>query len=163
MDAAGMLASARRPLILAGRGAIGHREALVRLADRIGAPLCTTLKAQGLFRGHPFDLGICGGLSHPAATETIMRSDCILAFGASLSKHTTEEGAYLRGKRIVQILPDTLETPRLDRPSLRMVGDIGAAAAGLVDLLDAADIPSAQATDDDLRVNPGASLCNNAH
>lgn len=151
-EAAGMLASARRPLILAGRGAIGSeaRSALLRLAARIEAPVATTLKAQGLFRGEPFDLGICGGLSHPTATEVIMQSDCIVAFGASLSKHTTEERAYTKGKRVVQVLPDVEENPRLDDPTLRLIGDIAGTADAITELLDMAEIPGSGACDADL-------------
>ena len=48
-DVIGILASARRPLILAGRGAIHAGESLLGLAERIGAPVSTTLKAKGLF------------------------------------------------------------------------------------------------------------------
>ncbi|MGR3378149.1 thiamine pyrophosphate-binding protein [Salipiger abyssi] len=147
-EAAGMLASARRPLILAGRGACSPeaRDALIALAARIEAPLATTLKAQGLFGGAPGDIGICGGLSHATATEVIMQSDCILAFGASLSKHTTEERAYTKGKRVVQILPDAEETPRLDTPSLRLIGDIAGTARAFAELLDMAEIPGSGAT-----------------
>ena len=45
-------------------------EANVRpgLANRIGAPVATTLKAKGLFNGAPFDLGVCGTLVTPAAS-----------------------------------------------------------------------------------------------
>jgi acetolactate synthase I/II/III large subunit len=151
-EAVGMLASARRPLILAGRGAASPeaRAALLELAARIEAPLATTLKAQGLFHGAPFNIGICGGLSHPVASEVIMQSDCILAFGASLSKHTTEEGAYTKGTRVVQILPDIQETPRLDQPTLRLIGDIAGTARAMTDLLNMAEIPGSGATDDDL-------------
>lgn len=151
-EAVGMLASARRPLILAGRGAVSARarEAILQLARRIEAPLATTLKAQGLFSGEPFDLGICGGLSHPTATDQIAGSDCILAFGASLSKHTTEMGAYTKGKRIIQILPDMQETPRLDVPSIRLFGDLAATAEAIIELLDMAEIPASGATTEDL-------------
>jgi len=55
------IAAAERPVVLAGRGAIEARGALLRLASRIGAPVATTLKAKDLFRGEPFDLGIVGG------------------------------------------------------------------------------------------------------
>ena len=149
-EAAGMLASARRPLILAGRGACTPeaRDALVALAKRIEVPLATTLKAQGLFEGETFNIGICGGLSHPTATDVIMKSDCILAFGASLSKHTTEERAYTKGKRVVQILPDAEENPRLDTPTLRLIGDIAGTARAFAELLDLAEIPGSGATDD---------------
>lgn len=152
-EAAGMLASARRPLILAGRGAISAeaRDAILALARRIEAPVATTLKAQGLFDGEPFNLGICGGLSHPAATDAIMKSDCILAFGASLSKHTTENGAYLQGKRVIQILPDIQENFRMDRPDLQLIGDPALTANAIIKLLDMAEIPGSGATDEDLR------------
>ena len=151
-EAAGMLASARRPLILAGRGAISDvaKAAILALARRIEAPVATTLKAQGLFQGEAFNLGICGGLSHPAATDAIMKSDCILAFGASLSKHTTENGSYLEGKRVIQILPDAIENPRMVPPTLRLIGDAALTAQAIVDLLDMAEIPGAGATDLDL-------------
>src|SRR5690606_768612 len=46
MDKAiGIIAAARSPLVLGGRGAVvgGAEGAIVRLADRIGAPLTTTL------------------------------------------------------------------------------------------------------------------------
>lgn len=151
-DAVGMLAAARRPVILAGRGAIGDsaRQALIELARRIEAPLAVTLKAQGLFLGESFDLGICGGLSNPTATDAMVQSDCILAFGASLSRHTTELGAYTKGKRVVQILGDALETPRLGTPSIRLIGDLAGTAHAMIDLLDMAEIPGSGATDRDL-------------
>ncbi|MCE7029500.1 thiamine pyrophosphate-binding protein [Jiella sp. CBK1P-4] len=152
-DAVGMLASARRPLILAGRAAIGDdaRTALIDLAARLEAPLATTLKAQGLFAGETFDLGIFGGLSHPVAVDAIMASDCILAFGASLSKHTIEEGAHTRGKRVIQVLPDSLETPRLTEPTLCLIGDIAGTARAMIALLDMADIAGSGAADEDLK------------
>ncbi|MGI3171028.1 thiamine pyrophosphate-binding protein [Pseudooceanicola sp. C21-150M6] len=151
-EAVGMLASAKRPLILAGRACIEPeaRDALIALADRMQIPLATTLKAQGLFHGHPFNIGISGNLSHATATETIMQSDCILAFGASLSKYTTENGTYTQGKRVIQILPDTLETPRMEEPTIRLIGDIAGTARAMIDLLDMAEIPASAATGTDL-------------
>jgi len=50
--------------------------------------LATTLKAKDLFRGEEFDLGFFGTVSTPAAVETIVQSDCIIAFGASLNSKT---------------------------------------------------------------------------
>ena len=149
-EALGMLASARRPLIIAGRGAIDDdaRKAIIKLAHRIEAPIGTTLKACGLFQDEAYDLGIIGNLSHPTATEIIMQSDCIIAFGASLSKATTDSGAYTKGKRIVQILADIEETPRLGNPNIRLIGDIAKTAQAMIDMLDIAEIPGSGATDD---------------
>ena len=77
-EAIGMIAAARRPLILAGAGAIAARAQLIRLADRLEAPLATTLKAKGLFHDHPFNIDIFGTLSTPAAYDLIAQSDCII-------------------------------------------------------------------------------------
>ncbi len=106
LDAAvGIIASAKRPLVLAGEGAASPegREALVRLANRIGAPLATTLRARDLFRGDPHNLGIFGTLSHEVAMDTIDQADCVIAFGASLNNWTTAEGSGLQGKRVVHV------------------------------------------------------------
>ena len=102
-DAVGILASARFPVVLGGRGAVPSRDALIGLAERIGAPLGTTLKAKGLFHGQPYNLGVFGTLSTPGATEAIGRADCILAFGAGLNRFTQAKGSYLAGKRLIQV------------------------------------------------------------
>lgn len=106
LDAAlGILATARRPIVLAGRGAVlaGAREELVALADRLGAPLATTVLAKDLFRGHPSNIGIFGNLSHGAAALAISEADCVVAFGASLNVYTSGGGKLLRGKKVVQV------------------------------------------------------------
>ncbi|MCR8547491.1 thiamine pyrophosphate-binding protein [Salipiger sp. P9] len=151
-EAMGMIASARRPLILAGRGAASPeaREALLALAERLEAPVATTLKAQGLFHGAPFDLGVFGGLSTPLAVDEIQKSDCIVAFGASLSRQTTESGAFTAGRRVVQILPDARENGRRTEPTLLLVGDPVLTARRMVELLDLVEIPPSGNTDADL-------------
>ncbi|MEI4473994.1 thiamine pyrophosphate-binding protein [Frigidibacter sp. MR17.24] len=146
-EAAGMIASARRPLILAGRGAVQARAALERLAARLQAPVSTTLKASGLFQGHPHDLGVFGGLSGPVTVEAILQSDCIIAFGASLSRQTTEAGSYLRGRRVVQVLADPMENDRRTEPTVLLIGDIAATAARLAKIMDEAEIPPSGAAD----------------
>lgn len=140
-EALGMIASVRRPLILAGRGAIDARAALLALARRLQAPVATTLKASGLFRGEDHDLGVFGGLSTPATVAAILQSDCIIAFGASLSRQTTEAGSYLQGKRVIQILADPLENPRRTEPTLLLIGDPAAVAGRMIEVLDEAEIP----------------------
>lgn len=104
-QAIGMIAAARRPVVLAGRGAIdaASRDALIRLSRRIEAPLATTMRAKSLFRGEDHNLGVFGTVSTPQAAEAIMSADCIIAFGASLNFHTTAQGAFVKGKRVIQI------------------------------------------------------------
>ena len=146
-DVIGILASARRPLILAGRGAIHAGESLLGLAERIGAPVATTLKAKGLFNGAAHNLGVFGTLSTPAAAEVIASTDCILAFGAGLNRFTTAHGKYLEGIRVVQIDDDIRQLGRRHNPDAMLSGDPALVAKTIKYWLDEAEIPSSQATD----------------
>ena len=97
------LLKTQRPLILGGRGAVvSDAEAtLVILAERIGALLATSVCGHGLFSGNPWSLGISGGFSSPIADELIAESDCILAFGASLTQWTTKRGKLIAAGAVV--------------------------------------------------------------
>src|SRR5262249_29983268 len=94
---AGVAARAKRPLILAGRGAVlsDAEDSLIALADRVGALLATSICGHGLFAENPWSLGISGGFSSPIADELISESDLILSFGASLTQWTTKKGKLL--------------------------------------------------------------------
>lgn len=146
-EAIGILASSRRPLILAGRGATHARDELLRLADRIGAPVATTLKARSLFDDAPYDLGILGTISTPAANDVFSSTDCILAFGAGFSRFTTAHGSYLEGVRVIQVDDDVRQLGRRHIPDAMLAGDPALVADTILHWLDAAEIPSSQATD----------------
>jgi thiamine pyrophosphate-dependent acetolactate synthase large subunit-like protein len=135
--ALGLIASARRPLVLAGHGAAlaGARAELEALAELLGAPVATTLMGLGFFRGHPWDLGVCGSLSSATAIEVIAESDCIVAFGASLNRFTAAEGDLFRGKRIVQCVLDAGPVGLYTRPDEVVLGDARATAQRFVDAL----------------------------
>ena len=143
LDAAiGVIASARRPVMLAGRGAgtAEGRAALLRLAERIGAPVATSLRAKDLFRGHAFDLGICGTLASPVALDTINRADCVIAFGAGLNTWTTAEDSLLDKKRVVHVDIDRESINRWGMSDVGVVGDAAATANAIVEWLDEAGI-----------------------
>ncbi len=143
LDAAvGIVAAARRPVVLAGRGAARARGALLRLAERIGAPVATTLRGKDLFRGERFDLGIFGTLSDEVALETIMESDCVIAFGASLNKWTTAEGSLLEKKRVVHVDLDRDSISRFSTVDAGVVGDAAVVADTIVEWLDQAEVPA---------------------
>ena len=144
-EAVAVLAAARRPIVLARRGAIGPdaRTALLALAVRAGALLATTLKAKDLFRGEEADLGIFGTLSPPDTVTAIAASDCIVAFGASLNDWTTARGAYLKGKRVVQCDLDARRLGARARIDAGVAGDAAAVADALRGRLDDADLPPA--------------------
>lgn len=97
------LQKAKRPLILAGRGAVvsGAEAALVALAERCGALLATSICGHGLFAQEPWSLGISGGFASPAADELICESDLIVGFGVSLTHWTTKRGKLIAPNAVV--------------------------------------------------------------
>jgi thiamine pyrophosphate-dependent acetolactate synthase large subunit-like protein len=143
LDAAlGAVASARRPVILAGRGAMdpGARAALVELGDVLGAPLFTTLEANGLFDDEPYAGGIFGGLATDDGLAAIVESDCVLSFGAGLNRFTTERDSLLDGKSVI-VCNDDPERARRDIPTSFVVeGDAEMVAQSMVKLLREAEI-----------------------
>jgi len=151
-NAVGIIAAARAPIVLAGRGAADERSkaALIRLAERIGAPLATTLKGRGLFRGEAFNLGVFGTLATDVAAETLGAADCIIAFGAGLNKYTAGHGAYLDGKRVVQVNLERGEVGRSRPVDAGVIGDPALTADRFVELLDMAEIPSSGFRTDEL-------------
>lgn len=142
--AAGIIASARRPIVLAGRGAAGAsgRAALLRLADRLGAPIATTLRAKDLFRDEDPDLGVFGTMSTPFALDAIAASDCIIAFGAGLNTWTTLNGDLIDGKFVIQCDVDRARIGKRYAVDAGIVGDAAAVADAIIELLDTAEIES---------------------
>lgn len=101
-----LLTEARRPLLLAGRGAWLDDAAapLEALADRLGALTATTALAAGLFGDSPHDLGIAGGFGSDAAAAVMREADVVVVAGASLSQFTTRFGAlFAPDARLLQL------------------------------------------------------------
>ena len=103
--AADGLAGAKRPLVVAGRGAVAAdaRDPIIRLAGRTGALLGNTLLARDWFRGEPFDVGLVGGLSSRTTRELVNATDVVFAVGASLGYFATDNGALFAGKQVIQV------------------------------------------------------------
>ena len=138
-QALGMIMSSKRPLILAGIGAIKAEDSLVKLADRLDAVLATTLKGNGLFTNHPKNIGICGTLSNAVAYEVISKSDCIVSFGASLHSFTTDKGKLFNGKRVIQISDDADDIGRTFLPDAALISDPKLAADNIIYWLNEAE------------------------
>jgi thiamine pyrophosphate-dependent acetolactate synthase large subunit-like protein len=136
-----VLANARRPLILAGRGACGSGAPalLEQLADRTGALLGTTLLAKDVFRGHPLDLGVVGGFARDAAYEPLREFDCVLAFGASLTWFTTAARSLFADAPVIQIDASPARLGASFPITLGVAADAGATARRLLDILPVAE------------------------
>jgi len=77
-----MLEVAKRPVILAGGGALGASGALRDLAEMLDAPVVQTVNARGLMHGHA--LGVPASPSLKAVRDLIAESDVVLAVGTEL-------------------------------------------------------------------------------
>jgi thiamine pyrophosphate-dependent acetolactate synthase large subunit-like protein len=133
--AAGLLAQAQRPAIVAGRGAVlaDAGPALRRLAERTGAVLATSAVANGLFEGDPFALGIAGGFSSPVAARLLRESDVVVAFGAALNQWTTRHGTLLHpDATVIQVDLDGEAIGIHRAADVAIVGDAAATATALL-------------------------------
>jgi acetolactate synthase-1/2/3 large subunit len=99
------IASAKRPIIIGGRGAVasGAQAAIEELAEASGALLATTLPARGLFDSSPYSVGVAGGFGSTGARELFAEADLVIAIGASLTYYTVDGGAMFPKAYVVQI------------------------------------------------------------
>ena len=93
-EAARLLVSAKRPGLFLGWGGVGAQAELVRLAELLDAPACTTLQGLSAFPGnHPLHVGMgFGDYAVPAAANAFAGCDCLLAVGTRFSEIPT--GSY---------------------------------------------------------------------
>lgn len=129
------LAAAERPVIIAGRGARGAKDAILRLADRTGALLATSLQAKGLFSGEEFDIGISGAFASAPSEALLADADFVLAVGAELGYYTAEGGLMFPQAEVARIdirpYPDAIGV----LPGLYVRGDAGHAVTALEAML----------------------------
>jgi acetolactate synthase-1/2/3 large subunit len=92
---AALFERARRPVIVAGRGARGAGPQLRRLGAVTGSLLATSAVANGLFHGDPYSLGISGGFASPTAADLISHADLLVGFGCALNMWTMRHGRLI--------------------------------------------------------------------
>ncbi len=74
--AAALLRNARSPTIFVGWGAVDATHEVALLAERLGAPVSTTLQGLSAFpANHPLHAGFCLGRAAVPAVEKILRRD----------------------------------------------------------------------------------------
>jgi thiamine pyrophosphate-dependent acetolactate synthase large subunit-like protein len=135
---ADMLMSAERPIIMAGLGASEPRtsEQIALLAEKCDALLATTLPARGLFHDDPFYLGVSGGFSSQVTRKFLSESDLIVAFGASISSHNSDQQKLWSNARVIQITLDPRQFFQGNTVSDQIiVGDAGQIATELTHLI----------------------------
>ena len=134
---AALLATARRPLILAGGGALGAGAELAELAERLGAPVALTINAKGLLPScHPLLIGSTQSLV--ATRALVAEADVVLAIGTELAEtdyDVTFAGGFEIPGALLRIDIDPDQTVRNYPPKLALVADAQSAAQALLDAL----------------------------
>ncbi|HEY1480863.1 MAG TPA: thiamine pyrophosphate-dependent enzyme, partial [Gaiellales bacterium] len=103
-EAAGLLASAERPVLWAGGGVLRAfgSAAFRALAERLGAPAATTYMGKGAIPGdHPLALG--SACDEGAFQEILRTADVVLAVGTELGAETTGQWTLQFEGRLIQV------------------------------------------------------------
>jgi len=136
------LMAAQRPVIIAGRGAraANARDEIIKLADKVGALLATSLQGKGYFAGHPWDIGIAGAFASAPSEQLLADADFVLGVGAELGYYTTEGGLLFPSAEVARI--DIKAQPEEIGviPGLYVQGDGRKAVAALNDALEARQV-----------------------
>jgi thiamine pyrophosphate-dependent acetolactate synthase large subunit-like protein/nitrite reductase/ring-hydroxylating ferredoxin subunit/rubredoxin len=121
-QAAELLQSAERPVFIVGHGARNDMEAVIALAEQLGAPVVTTFKGKGLISDrHPLGCGVLGRSGTPIASWFMNESDLLLVLGASFSKHT----GITPKKPTIHVDYEALALGRMHAVDVPVLGHIG--------------------------------------
>lgn len=105
--AAGELATAKRPVIVAGQGVMSSRAEpeLRELAEKLDLPVVTSLNAKAaLPDSHSLSVGVTGQYSRGCANRTLARADLVFFVGTSANSMTTTNWSLPRaGTRVIQL------------------------------------------------------------
>jgi acetolactate synthase-1/2/3 large subunit len=96
--AAALLERAGRPILICGGGVVisGAEAELLALAERLGAPIATTISGQGsVSEEHPLALGVVGSNGGtPQTRQVVQEADLVVFVGCRAGSVTTERWRY---------------------------------------------------------------------
>jgi len=134
--AAAALADAKLPIFVCGGGVViaGAEKELAALAERLGAPVATTVSGQGsLPEDHPLCLGVVGSNGGTLPTrEALMQADLVVFVGCRAGSVTTERWRHpAPGTRIVHIDADAAVPGTNYQTEAALIGDAKLALSAL--------------------------------
>ncbi len=136
-DAASLLATAERVLIIAGGGASDAAAAIEELAVKLQAPVLMTINGRGILPpAHP--LGLSLSAASPAVLDLMEEADLLLAIGTELGPTDFDDSLKTRrhlGRKLVRIDIDPEQVMRSLRPVVGLAGDSRATVEALLSKL----------------------------
>ena len=134
--AASALAGARSPALVLGGGARGAAEAATRLAERLGAPVVTTVNGKGVVsEGHPLSLG--AQIRLPATQHWLADRDVVLAVGTELGESDLWGPPLRLSGTLIRVDVDRGQLHKNAPADIAVAGDARAALNGLLEALPA--------------------------
>ena len=127
VQAAAALNAARRPVILAGHGALIAKAAdsVRRLAERLQAPVTTTLLGKGAFpETHPLALGMLGMHGTAYANKAMVECDLVISIGSRFDDRIIgQPHRFCRNAVVIHVDIDPGENGKMIKPDHFIQGD----------------------------------------
>ena len=140
---AALLAKAKKPVLYVGHGAVisGAGPAILRLAEKLQAPMVNTLLGKGaVAEDNPLHLGMLGMHGTAYANKTVMDCDCIVAIGARWDDRITGKlSEFCVGASKIHIDIDASEFNKIVRPDVAVAADAKSAVEDLIPLVSKCD------------------------
>jgi len=135
-EAVKLIMGAKRPLILAGQGAMIARadKELMELATRLGCPVTSTLLGKGVFpETHALSLGMLGMHGTAYANKAVCECDVLINIGSRFDDRIIgKPSMFCKNAKIVHIDIDKAEHGKMIRPDVSIVGDAKAALKEII-------------------------------
>ncbi len=123
-----LIRSAKRPLILAGRGVLqsGAMRAVQEFAEKTNTPIAMTLLGIGSIpANHPLNLGMMGMHGEAWVNHAIQQADLLLAFGMRFDDRVTGNvKTYAPKAQKIHIDVDPSEINKVVKVDVALVGDL---------------------------------------
>ena len=130
--------SSQKPLIYAGGGVInsGATEELIDIAEKINAPVATTLMCRGAIPSeHRLNTGMIGMHGSNASNILATKCDLIIALGARFSDRVISDKEFINNAKVVQIDVDPAEINKNVKVDSFIIGDIKSTLQKLIPLI----------------------------
>jgi pyruvate dehydrogenase (quinone) len=128
-----LLDDAKAVTLLCGAGCAGQHDAVVALADTLGAPVVHALRGKEHVEwDNPFDVGMTGLIGFSSGYQAMENCDLLLMLGSDFPYRNF----YPKDAKIVQVDRDPSQLGKRAPLELGIVGDVGETIAALLPRLE---------------------------
>ena len=142
-EAAALLSSAQRPVLLVGHGVVISEasKAVTQLAEQLGAPMVSTLLGKGgADETHPLHLGMLGMHGTAYANKATDAADLIMSIGSRWDDRITGKlDEFCLGAKKIHVDIDPAEFNKMVVPEVCIEGDARLVIEALLPLVDPGD------------------------